>query len=96
MPSQEQEFKSFNIPSWLRKYFYGGFLTFLIASLIYVFFLFIKCQNTRADDKDKMYQEMKGIFQESLQKVADQKISPSIENMQEKVDSTLKKVKKIK
>lgn len=95
MPSQDQEFKSFAIPSWLRKYFYGGFLTFLIASLMYVFFLFIKCQNSRTDDKDKMYQEMKGIFQESLQKV-DQKITPSIQDMQEKVDSINKEVKKIK
>jgi esterase/lipase len=95
MPSQEQEFRSFGIPNWLRKYFYGGFLTFLSGSLIYVFFLVIKCQNTRADDKDKMYQEMKGILQEKL-KTVDEKIAPSIENMQEKVDSLNKKVKKIK
>jgi esterase/lipase len=95
MPSQEQEFKSFAIPGWLRKYFYGGFLTFLIASLIYVFLLFIKCQNTRSDDKDKMYQEMKGMLKEKLETV-DEKISPSIENMQEKVDSINQEVKKIK
>jgi len=95
MPSQDQEFKSFGIPTWLRKYFYSGFLAFLIASLIYVFTLYNKCQNDRTEDKDKIYQDMKVIFDAQL-KTLSEKLNPPIQNMKERVDSIHDQVEKIK
>jgi hypothetical protein len=86
MPSQDQEFKLFGIPVWLRKYLYGGFLTLAIGALINQTILLNRCQDNRSKDKDKIYQDMKAIFDAQL-KTLSERLNPPIQNMKERVDS---------
>lgn len=86
MANQLQEFKSFGIPVWMRKYLYGSILTGLITFNVIQYVENKKC-------KDKMYQEMKSILDREL-KSAEERVSAKIDNTQKKVDSLDNKINK--